>query len=100
MSGEKIILIHGPAACGKTRNAEALRRFYAADTVVDGFYPMSNRLKKFHTDQGNIAPENLAGALILTNAAPRLAARIAERIGATCVAFDVAIDDAGLEASR
>lgn len=30
------IIIYGPQACGKTRNAENFRRFYKLDNVVDG----------------------------------------------------------------
>lgn len=34
-----ITVIHGPAGCGKTRNAEALKRAFGCRRIVDGWEP-------------------------------------------------------------
>ncbi|MFG6514456.1 hypothetical protein ACGYKD_11675 [Sulfitobacter sp. TB366] len=88
------ILIHGPAACGKTRNAEALKSHYGARQIVDGFYP-DRRAGGFFTDNGP-APASLAGAVILTNLGRDEARRVAERLGARCLSFDHAKREARL----
>ncbi len=51
------IVVHGPQACGKTRNAELLRKKLGLDFVVDDF---SFRDKSFPRE----------GALLLTNETP------------------------------
>lgn len=33
------VIIYGPQGCGKTRNAEALRKAFGCDEVVDGWEP-------------------------------------------------------------
>lgn len=33
----KSIIVHGPQGCGKTRNAEALRKHYGMTHVLDGW---------------------------------------------------------------
>jgi len=34
------VVVHGPMACGKTRNAQALKRHFGLQHVVDDYYPM------------------------------------------------------------
>lgn len=34
-----IIIVHGPPACGKTYNREALRQHFGATRIVDGWEP-------------------------------------------------------------
>ena len=82
----KTILLHGPAGCGKTYNATPLKLHYGARVIVDGFYPETNRMTRFRTDNGP-APKELDGALILTNLPQRVAKKVAKRINADCVAF-------------
>lgn len=40
----KKIIVHGPPACGKTRNAEALAAHFNVNVVVDDFDPKRHRL--------------------------------------------------------
>lgn len=40
----KKIVVYGPPACGKTRNAEALAAHFEVDIVVDDFDPRRHRL--------------------------------------------------------
>jgi len=50
------VVVYGPQRCGKTRNAEALRRHFGLNRVVD--------------DWDGISDVPAAGALILTNVIP------------------------------
>ncbi|HBB81958.1 MAG TPA: hypothetical protein DC031_01490 [Sulfitobacter sp.] len=88
------ILIYGPAACGKTRNAQALKTHYGARQIVDGFNPIG-RTGQFSTDNGP-PPRSLEGAVILTNLGRDEARRVAERLGARCLSFDHAKKEARL----
>lgn len=47
------LIVYGPQGCGKTRNAEALRKAFGAKRIVDDWWP------------GDPAPR---GALLLTHA--------------------------------
>lgn len=88
------ILIYGPPACGKTRNAQAFKSHYGASQIVDGFNPIG-RTGEFSTDNGP-APASLAGAVILTNLGRDEARKVAERLGARCLSFDHAKREARL----
>jgi len=48
------IIIYGPMACGKTRNADALRKHYGCIGIVDDFpYPSRDTLKPGHLHLSN-----------------------------------------------
>lgn len=66
----KPTIIHGPQACGKTRNAELLGKAFAANRVIDEWHP------KIALAEGDLA---------LTNCAPPFA------VDANVVAFSDAI---------
>lgn len=61
-----IIVIHGPPACGKTRNKEALRRHFGCRRIVDGWEAHSDRADPSHHDGSPIRD----GDLILTTDDP------------------------------
>jgi hypothetical protein len=50
---EKSLVIYGPQGCGKTQNAEKLRKRYGLREVVDGWEPGQ--------------PTRISGVLYLTN---------------------------------
>jgi hypothetical protein len=73
----KPIVIHGPIACGKTFNAEAFKKHYGAQRIVDEYCPeMGDRLRP--------------GDLGLTNGPPR-------QDGNRWIPFDRAMKEAGLD---
>lgn len=68
-----ITIVYGPMGCGKTRNADQLRRFFAARRIVDGWPNLEdNQLRQ--------------GDLALTYLDPPYDVR-----GARCVSFDRAM---------
>lgn len=49
-----IVVIHGPRACGKTRNKEALAKAYNCDTIHDrGERPTVEALRQIERDERN-----------------------------------------------
>ena len=54
---QRSLFVYGPAGCGKTRNAEALRDYLCLTTIIDGWNASDGVPPKF-------------GALILTNVRP------------------------------
>ena len=56
------IIIYGPQACGKTRNAENFRKFYKLDNVVDG--------AEWPTTKKDITAFKVGNDLWLINAEP------------------------------
>ncbi|HZR35692.1 MAG TPA: hypothetical protein VFA75_09980 [Nevskia sp.] len=56
MSNVRTVIIHGPQGCGKTRNAEALRRHFKLERVIEDWWD-GRRIPAF-------------GALVLTNNSP------------------------------
>ena len=49
----RTVIVHGPAGCGKTRNAEKLMRHFGMNRIVDDWTPSA------------LCP--IRGALVLTN---------------------------------
>ncbi|WP_018991266.1 P-loop NTPase family protein [Aromatoleum toluclasticum] len=74
------IIIHGPQGCGKSRNAEALRRHFKMERVVDDAecaYPRTTDLPRFEAGR----------TLYLTNQEPPEHLRSARRV----VSYEAAI---------
>jgi len=98
MSDVITVIVYGPAGCGKTTNAEALRAKYGCAKVVDGFYPMIPSATSFLTDGGDyLNIHALRGALILTNMDPDALAPWALKLHAIAIPFASAmrgLDDA------
>jgi hypothetical protein len=42
------VLVHGPAGCGKTRNAEAIRQHFGCEGVIDEWDPQGTRFEFGH----------------------------------------------------
>lgn len=75
------IIVHGPAACGKTRNGEAIAKKYNLTTVIE-----QESLGRSHPPA--------RGALILSN----LPVELLTRYELTLVPYKVAIE--GIEVAR
>lgn len=74
------IIVHGPQGCGKSRNAEALRRHFKMNRVVDdaeNVYPRESDLLRFKA----------GSTLYLTNQEPPEFLRGARRV----VSYEAAI---------
>lgn len=78
----KSVVVHGPQACGKTRNAEALRKHYGLTSILDDWNP-HERLP-------------LRDTLVLTNANPESLGL--HSLGVDVIAFEQAIEAVAAEA--
>lgn len=77
----KSVIVHGPMACGKTRNAEKLRKFFKLDRVFD--------------DWNGHTPFPSVGMLVLTNVSDGAVSHAVRR-HSRIIPYDVAAKAAGI----
>ena len=75
------VIVYGPAACGKTRNAEALKQAAGCKSVIDGFWQPKYRPAEYWDDAGHCHSRIPASTLILTNMDSKQAAACACKMG-------------------
>lgn len=82
----KSVIVHGPHGCGKTRNAEALRKHFRLGNVVDGLEEVRRA--------NELQPE---GTLYLTYINPEQTCRgpVIKALGIRVVAFKDAMQQCG-----
>lgn len=64
MSTPMALIVHGPAGCGKTYNAEKLRKAFDLQGIVDGYEP-GDRIEPGHLHLSWVAPRHPVRARVM-----------------------------------